>query len=300
MNRKKTFEQFQRDYFGALPRVGRRLDTECRLHLPERAVLKMAWAADHDGLTFRPDEDGQAASIVFARLTNEVVAFVGALRAGALVAAWHHVRALIELRALVFHLWLEVPTAKAERVHLYLTWAQAAGWLRLQGARNAGESAIVAVWEKAEREAGPQWTDEDIDGWSKLFRVDVRKHPDSANWRPRGTSLTDLVKACDRTGFAMRDYWLASQAIHPSPLGGRLAGRSLLPIGWDWGSPGVGLAIDALMLHFYVTAYSFDRAVATDLHQRMRPEYADLLRAAGHPIDQLDAELARAFAAASQ
>lgn len=277
----RSFDDYRRTYFQRVREYEGVMDREGPLRLPEAMALRLAWGAETEVFRFPADSAGRAARILYARLTNELLAFVGALRVGSMHGAWHHVRALIEVRATVHHLWLSAPAERGTRIERYLTFLDAVGWLRLQELRNAGDAERTKMFEASAKQNGYAPSADDIAAWSRIFQVDVEKRPEAAKWH--AGRLTKLIEECDPSGNARAEYWAYSQATHPSPLGGRLSGVDVRLIGFDFAHlPG---AVDAAVLHAFATVSTFDKALGLGdtLRQLVREEFFEFLRVRGHP-----------------
>lgn len=291
----EQFDAYRRRWFEHLRKIDGHLDREGPLRLPEQMGLRLLWGVESGQLTFPtdPDVDGRTARVLFAKLTNELLAFVGCARIGSLVGAWQHVRGVIETRATVHYLWLALPAERANRIKRYWTYLHAVGWLRQQELRNAldtetddAKRAVLAyrvrMFEEAAAAANYAASDTDVDAWSSLFGIDVRKKPQNAAWYPQNHKITRMVRECDPSGGALRDYWLASHATHTSPLGARVAGAELRMIGYD--TTLLPMAIDSVMGHAHFAARAFDRAIATELVAFVEPDLRELMAIRGRAL----------------
>lgn len=274
----KNFEDYRKEYFATVRKAEGRIDLEGPMRLPEAFALRLMWGYESGAVAVPNDPDGRAVRILYAKLTNELLAFVGSVRVGSLHGAWHHIRAIIEVRAAVHYLWLAEPSERELRIERYLTYLDALGWLRRQQVQNAGDVKRAKMLDDAARRAGRVYTQSDIDGWSKLFKVDVQKRPQDAKWHP-GISISKMVSECDASGGAMADYWAYSHATHASPLGGRLGSETLRLVGFDWTAlPG---AVDSAMGHSHFSAVALDAAHGMGLRSLVRAEMDEFLRIRG-------------------
>lgn len=145
----------------------------------------------------------------------------------------------------------------------------------------ARDMARLSFHERAAQQTGRIFDENAITEWCSVFGgVDLRKSPMGAKWHHG--KLGRMVDACDPTGSAKAEYWVCSQATHPSPLGGRLASEDLRFIGFD--SEALSMAVDAIMLHAYCAVRTFENALGVNIRQWVSEEFGEYLASRGVPI----------------
>ncbi|MCA9609925.1 MAG: hypothetical protein KC619_30220 [Myxococcales bacterium] len=215
-----TFEQKRAEAEAALAPTG--------LAELERLVMKVAYLLDAQVTALPSGNAGTVLGALVAKLTNEQLAFSGALRMGALHGAWHHVRAVMELDATVHYLFEDDPSETSKRIEQFVEFGEMAPWARrrrLELDRDAGKITKEQFLEKnlVSDSLVAHATPERIEAWKKLFSAKTEKKLlQRLAWHDG--SIKKLFDAIDPTGDLHFHYQVLCHPTHVSPLGHRLSG----------------------------------------------------------------------------
>lgn len=176
------------------------------------------------------------------KLSHELLAFVGSMKAGSLVGGYHHVRAIIELGA-AHHYLFGNPALTDRRCERFLTWQLVEHEKHARRVRSwlaAGKCTQAHFEELMAEHAswGPAVDDEVLANWAALYEYpDVKKGKLPNTWH-HPLSITKMIQSLDArtpgTADAEGQYVTACHATHVSPVGHYLADhKNMKIIGWD-------------------------------------------------------------------
>lgn len=192
-----------------------------------------------------PNNDaGSVLLALIVKLTNELFAFCGCMRAAALLGSYHHLRVLLELRAALHYLFGEVKDTP-KRVSQFLEFERMAPWQRyrtLELARDKGlrepasrgsitQDEFVRV-NLVSQDRIAHATPDQIKIWMALwgFTNPDKLARDQQHWHEGG--IRTLMLSLDPTGGQYRSYEVLCHATHISPLGHRLIGGPMQLLGF--------------------------------------------------------------------
>jgi hypothetical protein len=245
------FDQYRRAYYEqALPRLARELES-AGVGTLERMALRVMFVVEANRVPKFPGSEPMYT--ILPKLTNELFAFAGCLRAGSLHGAWQHIRGIQEVHGAVHYLYLADPADSAARTNRYVEQGRALPWLRRQHVRNEHakqrsggaklkvSDAHLKRVEAATADACAWVDDAQIARWSQIFQVDVVKKPQRVVWH-LDKSISQLLTDAGYDGADDDDendaawfYQVLCQPTHVTAVGHRLtagSGNARL-IGWD-------------------------------------------------------------------
>jgi len=231
------FERYRDRLPAAMDRIRRNLQATTRIALLESFNAKVMFAAENEKLTFPPGEPGQVLRIMVAKLSVETLAFMGAMNFGSVVGGYHHIRAIIELRAALHYVFADKSLterrcqqfAEWDRVEVYIRYLQHRDRLAKKKISQAEFDEVVSMapWV-LKVDAGL------LSHWATLYGRDedfLSVPKKRGYWHE--PSINAMVRDMDPTGTMADLYSMACKAPHMSPLGHRFAGGGLKLIGWD-------------------------------------------------------------------
>jgi len=174
----------------------------------------------------RPSANEPPASVFVrsmrGKLAHELMSAAGCLRAGSLLGAAHHARAIVETRASVHH--VVTSQDRAPLFTRFVTFAAMEPWRRYWRAHFDRDAKRISDAEALRRQSlvklgDIETPDEVVDAWRYLFAKKNRMELAKLNeWH--GSTIAKLVRAIGDER-ASSDYELLCSATHASPLGTR-------------------------------------------------------------------------------
>lgn len=260
----------------------------------ERLGMKVAYLLDQRLLPLPEGKVGTVVGALIAKLTNELLAFSGALRMGALHGAWHHVRAAMELEGTVHYLFDGEPAQTAKRVEQFLEFGEMAPWARrrrLEFERDEGKLTEDEFREKniVSDALIAHATPERVECWKRLFSATTEKQLTKRRAWHDG-SIKALFDAIDPTGDLHFQYEVLCHPTHVSPLGHRLGGWGP-PRLFGYAPPAAQTATAAMFGYVYRILERLDRQVGGAFNDQLGNEVEAFLARNGRTAAARQAEL---------
>lgn len=216
-------EEYVSKYDAYLDEVESALARSCLSNLA-CVLIQTMHAADAASDRFRQDDIGRFTGAMLLKLLNEGWALVGCLERAAYLAAHHHARACIELRA-GYHWAVYRPGKRDKRIGRFYAFDEVRLYqMALRGIQPEAFDDLpsrLAAWEAREPE------------WKVLFGVDDIEHV--RNWH-HGATIENMVSELPDGTFSTTVYAVLCNAVHFSPLTQKLTGGGgtlSLPVGPD-------------------------------------------------------------------
>lgn len=229
----RTFDEYIGRFQTKCSDATQHLDQQTHLPLLERFALKIAYLLDSGEAELPASQVGTFVAAILSKLTNEMLAFGGAIRASSLYGSYHHVRAVMELGAAVHH-GLADPSSVAKRVEQFVEFEKMFPWCRRRRLEFALASKKISQ-EQFDRlnvvsdSLIAHATSEQIDAWKMLFGVNTEKNLASRiAWH--SPTIKQLFIDMDPSGSAYAAYEILCHPTHVSPLGYRLTGGPQPPL----------------------------------------------------------------------
>ncbi len=267
--RKPTFEEFRVLARQRIDLASADLSAHTRLDRVHALAIKLAYFADVEGLPSLSPKLHVFAHSMLHKMTNEILAACGCIRAGTVYGAWHHVRAILETHAAIHHVLTDAAERDA-RLTRFIEYPRLVPWRTRFAEVQAGRGPESIVSEGALADA----TQSQIETWMKLY--DCKSEKALAKLpRWHSGSITALIDALDSDGTSARMYSRMCHPTHASPLGRRLSGWSQQrALGFDIAA--ATSVIDAAAAHSYLAIKSLDRAMDGALVAFVAPELTAL------------------------
>lgn len=261
-------------------------EQQTKLNELERLMLKATFVL-HDAVKagFQDTPTGACVRVLFAKMSNEVFSFIACARACSLYGAWHHARALIEVRAALRHLFDDsnATPRRLEQFNEYprlLTWQ----WRKKMDAQVAACVITEAVMKRRVPDERMAELAQHEARWLGLFEAKSEaKLIKRRHWHTE--PLQDLVDALGY--FGQESYEMFCHATHVSPVGHRLASvGEPQALGFDLDNLNRGIAyvaqnvIETLRVIDNTDAIVFlDDSVPKELFQHAAEEIAAMMPA---------------------
>jgi hypothetical protein len=218
----------------------------------ERLTHKLAFVCNTGRVNFPETSAGRTCWIVITKLTNELHSFSGALRAGSLHGAWQHVRAVIEVSAVLAHIFNDV-TATARRAAQFVEFERVDEWKILRRLQAKAEALTADERVILDRLSPNAPTAEQIAAWLKLY--EVRTEEKLANLKKwHKPQLTELVVNLEAKTGDPGPYSLICHTAHVSPVAYKLVGKGgARTLGYD-----AGMAQFAVRQMFFRAGYAIN------------------------------------------
>jgi hypothetical protein len=249
------------------------LESETGLVTLDRITLKLAYALNHNLIDLPDSKKGRAIRVLIAKIAHEAMAFSGGLRAGTLDGGWHHLRALIEVRAALLYLFADKAHTEV-RLEQFLEYGDFMVWQKrkqldddLKNTRitplgfdrqNTVSDALLATV-----------TPQVIANWRRIWGKNDKELMKIRHWH-RGT-IKDLIDAVPSEHSLNREYEILCQGTHVSPVGHRLANdRGARTLGYE--AKDAHSATRSMGLHLLKALRQIDLALDKKLMNHIRAE----------------------------
>lgn len=193
----------------------------------ERMTRRLAYVLNHNLIDVPNSNKGKAIRLMIAKIAHEVFAFCGGLRAGTLDGGWHHLRALIEVRAALHYIFADKTQTKV-RLEQFFEYGDFMLWQRRKQADDDLQNNRITPLQYDKQnlvsdEMMARVTPQMLDNWRTIWGRSDAKLMTLKHWH-RGT-IKDLIEAVgvDVKRDVNREYEVLCQGTHVSPVGHRLA-----------------------------------------------------------------------------
>ena len=201
------------------------LETKTELLKLERLTLKLAYVLNHNLIDLPKSKKGQAIRVMIVKITHEVFSFCGALRAGSLDGGWHHLRALIEVRAALHYVFADEKET-ATRLEQFFEFGDLTEWQRRRQLDEQLREGKITPGQFQRRnlisdEVFARVTENILQHWRTIWSKNNAKLASIKHWHLGPISA--LIDAVDTKRDLNRAYDVLCHGTHVSPIGHRLA-----------------------------------------------------------------------------
>ncbi len=232
------YDRFEAEYEIHFAKVLPALLAKTELASLERITRKLTFVCERGPVPWPAGDEGGVSRALVFKLIHELHAFAGCLRAGSVLGAFHHVRALMELRGVVHHVFGVEGPERAARIARFAEWPNAAPYLyqrRREIERDLAQrtpEAFDAATRATQHRANPSAPE--LAAWTKLYGKDVEKKGKPKEWH--GNSIAALLWQADTPGDLIHQYDTICNAAHVSPIAANFVDSSGLALrGWEEG-----------------------------------------------------------------
>ena len=231
------YERFEADYHAHFARLMPELLAQTDLVGLETVTVKLTFVCERGDVRWPVGEEGGVLRSLVFKLVHELHAVAGCVRSGTVLGAHHHVRALLELRAVAHYLFDPNASDRVARVERFTEWPNVAPYLyqrRREKERDEGKrsvDAFDAATKGTRSSANP--SPNELARWERIYGSAISKGKPK-EWH--GQTIADLLWQADPPGDLIHQYDAICNAAHVSPIASGFVDSSGLALrGWTEG-----------------------------------------------------------------
>ena len=203
-----------------------------RTSLPylENIALRFSYALEENILDLKSGNEQAFLTAVLVKVTNEMFGEIGALRNGALLASYHHARAVLELFASLEHVYCK-PSKKERKLGKFIEYPNVSKYVHFQEWQAHLSEGKITHEEFLNgckvSENNFQELKSKIPDWQRIWKLQESNPSSILNWH-HPASIKGLFESSDETKILWKTYEMLCHLTHLSPLGERVTGGHFL------------------------------------------------------------------------
>lgn len=216
----ELYLDYVKDYPAALAEIEGCL---IQTHLPylENIALRFSYALERRILDLKSGNEQAFLTAVLVKVTNEMFGEIGALRNGALLASYHHARAVLELFASLEHIYCK-SSKKERKLEKFIEYPSVSKYLHFQEWQKCLSEGKITYEEFLNgckvSENNFQELKSKIPDWQCIWNLQESNPSSILNWH-HPASIKGLFESSAETKSLWETYEMLCHVTHLSPLG---------------------------------------------------------------------------------
>jgi hypothetical protein len=181
----------------------------------ENIALRFSYALDKKILDLKSGNEQAFLTAVLVKVTNEMFGEIGALRNGALLASYHHARAVLELFASLEHIYCK-SSKKERKLEKFIEYPSVSKYLHFLSEEKITHEEFLNGYKVSENNF--QELKSKILDWQRIWNLSESSPSGILNWH-HPASIKGLFESSAETKSLWRTYEMLCHVTHLSPLG---------------------------------------------------------------------------------